>query len=276
MPFRIGKQWWWSDIYSLWDGKIDEVKIYNRALSNTEILNEYCSAKTTITINEPGPQYDNNQYGYNFDYSGANVEFTYCNKDSNLRGTITATGLKPYCTYQVKLLGIPTCQDATGDDMANEYIGYKGRWTCVSCSCSGAACNRNDAQYEANKALPDGDPAKECIAGYLVFDFFTADENGDATKFIEAETSYHVLFAGGGICNSNNNDFLYYPDAAHPTLAFCPPDKVNGQPESGRGGCGGLTLDSDNYHCTIALTEESFHKGNWATVLEGLIDFKII
>ena len=276
VPLRLGKQLWWSDIFSMWDGKLDEVKIYNRALSSTEIHEEYCQGEptTTITINDPGPQYSEDQYGYNFDYSSADVKFTYNCEDTNLRGTIEATGLKPYCTYQVKLIGIPTCLDPTGDDMANEYIGYKGRWTCTSCACTGAACNRNDAQYLANS--PFRGSGSECIAGYLVFDFFTVDENGEATKYIEAETSYHVLFPGGGTCNSNTYTYLYYPDAAHPTLAFCPPDKVNGQPEGGRGGCGGLSLDADTYHCTIALTEESFHRGNWATVLEGLIDFKII
>jgi len=277
-PLRFGKQFYWSTIYSMWNGKIDDVKIYSRALSDTEIENEYtqnCPDLTTITINNPGPQYDNNQYGYDFDYSSANVEFTYCYEDSNLRGTIEASGLKPYCTYQVKLIGKPTCQyPTTGDDMANEYIGYKGRWTCTDCGCTGAACNRNDAQYLANSDFSG--EGSECIAGYLVFEFFTADENGEATKQIEAETSYHVLFAGGGTCNVNNNDYLYYPDTSHPSLAFCPPDKVNGQPEAGRGGCGGLTLDADKYHCTIALTEESFHQGNWATVLEGTIDFEII
>jgi hypothetical protein len=275
-PLRIGKQFYWATAYSYWDGKIDEVKIYDRALTSTEIHDEYCQGNptATITINNPGPQYDNTQYGYDFDYSSADVKFTYYCEDTNLRGTIEATGLKPYCTYQVKLIGIPTCLDSSGDDMANEYIGYKGRWTCTSCACTGAACNRNDAQYLANS--PFRGSGSECIAGYLVFDFFTVDENGDATKYIEAETSYRVLFPGGGTCNSNTYTYLYYPDAAHPTLAFCPPDKVNGQPEGGRGGCGGLSLDADTYHCTIALTEESFHQGNWATVLEGLIDFKIV
>ena len=40
-PLRIGKQWWWNWINSYWDGSIDEVKIYNRALSASEILEHY-------------------------------------------------------------------------------------------------------------------------------------------------------------------------------------------------------------------------------------------
>ncbi len=40
-PLRIGKQFWWGSIYSYWSGKIDEVKIYNRALDATEVLEHY-------------------------------------------------------------------------------------------------------------------------------------------------------------------------------------------------------------------------------------------
>ena len=204
------------------------------------------------------------------------MSFTYDTPSiGRLRGTIIATGLKPYCTYQVKLVGIPTCQDPiNGDDLANEYIGYKGRWTCTDCSCSGADCNRNDAEYEAYSHFR-GD-GSQCIAGYLVFDYFTADSSGNANKFIESETSYHVFWSGGGICNTNVNTYLAYIDPAHPTVLFSPADKVNGEPEPSRGGCNGLSFDSDIYSCKIALTEESFHQGNWATVLEGEIDFEII
>lgn len=285
-PLRFGKQFWWNNIYSMWNGSMDEIKIYDYALSDAEIeytyehgyqfIDDTESTTETITINNPGPQYETDQYGYNFDYLEADVQFTYNLYDTTLRGTIDASGLKPYCTYQVKLIGIPDCHPdfLSGDNDANEYIGYKGRWTCVSCDCLSSSCNRNDAQYEARS--PYRGDGSECIAGYLVFDYFTADENGDAHKLIEAKTSYHVLYAGGGICDSINNNDLYYPDANYPSLAFCPPDKVNGQPESGRGGCNGLDLDPGYYNCQIALTEESFHRGNWATVLDGMIEFNII
>jgi len=275
-PLRIGKQLWWSDIYSMWDGKIDEVKIYNCALTDEEILDEYCNGKTTITINDPGPQYSSDQYGYYFDYSSADVKFTYCNKDTKLRGLIQATGLKPYCTYQLKLSGIPTCLDPSGDDAANEYLGYKGRWSCADCDCTSVSCNRDDAEYEANKVLPDTDPNKECIAAYLVFDYFTADASGNAYKFVEADTSYHVLWSGGGICDTKLNTYLAALDPSHPGVQFSPADKVNGESETGRGGCGGLTLDPDTYTYGIYLTEESFHQGPWASVLWGIINFEII
>jgi hypothetical protein len=41
VPLRIGKQFWWSNTYSYWDGLIDEVKIYNRALDAGEVLEHY-------------------------------------------------------------------------------------------------------------------------------------------------------------------------------------------------------------------------------------------
>lgn len=220
------------------------------------------------------------QYGYVHDYSTAasnNVSFTYNTPLSGkLNGSLQATGLKPYATYQVKLSGIPTCESSGGNDAINEYIGYKGRWTCVSSNCSGQSAdarNRTDAQYEANKVKTDGDPTKECLAGYLVFDYITADGSGNVNKTIETANSYHVLWCGGGTCDTEVNNFLYNPDAVHSSLAFCPGDKVNGEIE--RLTCGGLTLNTGNYSLKMSLTEESFHQGNWAVVLFGDIDFEI-
>ena len=228
----------------------------------------------TIYINDLGGDVSS-QYGYSHDYSGADVSFTYITPSTGrLKGTIQATGLKPYCTYQLKLVGTPTCQDPIdGNDAINEHIGYKGRWTCTDCTCSGAGCNRDDTKYLANSHYR-GD-SSECIAGYLVFGYFTADSSGNANKYITGDTSYHVLWSGGGICNTNVNNNLAYLDSSHSTVLFSPADKVNGQPEAGRGGCNGLSLNPYSYSCKIVLTEESFHKGNWATVLEGNIDFEI-
>jgi len=88
------------------------------------------------------------QFGPDHDYSTANVSFTYDTPaNDKLLGTITATGLKPGMTYQVKFIGKPTCAyGASGNDAASEYIGYKGRWTCLDCPCSGAGCNRTDTE----------------------------------------------------------------------------------------------------------------------------------
>lgn len=219
-----------------------------------------------------------NQYGYNIDYSNADVSFSYDTPAAGkLRGEISATGLKPYATYQVKFGGKPVCQfGGAGNDLANEYIGYKGRWTCVSgatCTGGAAARNRSDAQYAANKAKLDGDPTKECIASYLVWDFFTADASGSADKAVESASSFHALFANGGVCNSTDNSHLSYLDPAHPSVLFALPADVEGQLE--RGTCKGMILNAGDYDLKISLTEESFHQGNWATVLVQDISFAI-
>jgi len=235
---------------------------------------------TTIYLNQLGGDIGA-QYGYSHDYTNAssnNVYFSYLSPAlSKLSGTIHGTGLKPYTTYQVKFGGIPTCLDSiNGNDSANEYIGYEGRWTCVSSNCSSQSAlerNRSDAQYVANKAKPDSDPAKECLAGYLVWDHITADSAGAANKAVSTSNSFHVLGCEGVVCGGIGGTYLTSPDSSHSTVKFCPVDKVDGQIE--RGSCGGLTLNPGNYHLQMSLTEESFHLGSWATVLYGNIDFEI-
>ncbi|MDO8668421.1 MAG: LamG-like jellyroll fold domain-containing protein [bacterium] len=52
-PLRIGKQFWSGANYSYWNGRIDEVKIYNRALSATEVseyFNTVNDGETSIPV----------------------------------------------------------------------------------------------------------------------------------------------------------------------------------------------------------------------------------
>lgn len=218
------------------------------------------AATQTIALDQDGG--DTNTYKGTHDYmdGSVNVQFEYEDIDpQRLKGTVTATGLKPGFTYQVKLLGKPTClYGVNGNDDANEYIGYKGRWTCADCSGTALSRNRNDAQYEANSHYR-GD-GSECIQGYLVFDFFTTDSEGDAVKSVESDSSYHVLYCNGGVCGSASNSQL---DGD----GLCAASDVEGQIE--RGSCGSLVLDEGEYDVVIALTEESFHQGDWATVLQN-------
>ena len=175
-------------------------------------------------------------------------------------------------TYQVKFLGKPTCQYSGGDDDASERIGYKGRWTVLGTSCSGAGCNRTDAQYEANKAKADTDLTKECIAGYLVWDYITADNSGAVVKSIETANSYHVLWCSGGTCGQTNNSQLNI-QSPYP---ICDAGEVNGQIE--RFSCNGLNLDERLYNLKMVLNEESFHQttyGVWTDVMSTDINFEI-
>jgi hypothetical protein len=75
------------------------------------------------------------------------------------------------------------------------------------------------------------------------------------------------------VCGSTDNTHLSYLDPAHPTVFFAAASDVEGQIE--RGFCGSLALNSGNYDLKIVLTEESFHQGNWATVLGKDISFTI-
>ena len=81
------------------------------------------------------------------------------------------------------------------------------------------------------------------------------------------------MFANGGVCNSTDNSHSGYLDPVHPAVLFAFPADVGGQIE--RGVCGRLILNAGDYDLKISLTEESFHQGNWATVLEKDINFTI-
>ncbi len=220
------------------------------------------------------------QFAYSYDYDQADVVFNYKSPTvDKLQGTIVASGLKPNVTYQVKFIGKPSChytygssqEDQDADD-ANEYIGYNGRWTCLDCSCSGATCNRSDTQYESNTS--------ECIAGYLVWDFFTADENGNITKDLSTDNSFHVLYCNGGVCGGGNGS-LNNSDCSgtSPAYPYCDANDVGGQLERPTTiPCDGLVLDDGIYNLEVVLTEESFHTScasTWTTVMDSDINFEI-
>jgi len=210
----------------------------------------------TVNLNKLGEDAKSQCFYYK-NYSKANVAFQYDLANTNtLKGTISATGLKPNITYQLKIWGKPTCLFGTaGNDLANEYIGYNGRWTCANCNGTAVQRNRDDAGY---RACNRSKGCKECIQGYLVFDFFTADKSGAVTKSVESDSSYHVLWCNGGVCGLSSSTFLN----GH----VCPADKVEGQIE--RGSCGTLKLFNGTYNVVMGITEESFHENScWATVL---------
>jgi len=210
------------------------------------------------------PQQD--EYIYDYGYQGASVVVNHRAVMDNFKGTLQATGLKPGFTYQVKLEGFGSLASTTEERLANEMIGLSGRWWYNG--------NRDDAFYDDNKSTVN-------IIGYLVFDFFTADENGNANVHIVSDESYHVLWCGPTV---NDNTYLDPVDVAQSPFSdyelkceqpmLCHADDVI--PEIERSGFSALP-EGDYPNVRLVLTEESFHQscGTWSTVMDAETSFSI-
>ena len=224
-------------------------------------------------------------YQSSFSYADPTVTLSYNNIAGTFSGTLTATGLKPNFAYQMKLEG-----DASADNWSNEQMGYAGRWWRVEPT----AGNATDAEYELNK-----DDHDYIYQGYLLFDFFSTDEQGTASVSFSADSSYHVLWAtldstgvGTGHTNPGSNDSTvrYYDfDASLDSNADAYSSDygsarvgIFAQWEAGRALPGELSLPVGNYSASFVLTEESFHQssveggGNWASVLAGDVNFTVV
>lgn len=215
------------------------------------------------------------QFGPYHDYGKAVVKLNYKVENGVLLGHIVAENLKPFSTYQIKLEAKPTCVPAyasTGNDFANETLGLNGRWwnNSTNSNLNDTPAN-NDIYYNTNSVYRGG---SECIQGYLVWDFITADENGQAIKDVAMNNSYHVLFCSGGTCGLANNDNLIESgDTGYNDYPTCEPSNVNGLIE--RAGCGTLAFPAGTYDYRIMLNEESFHQGPWTAVMDANIGFTI-
>ena len=236
-------------------------------------------------------------YQTSYNYTQANVAVTYDPAAPTLRGTLTATNLKPNFAYQLKLAGSP-------GTAANEHIGLAGRWWQEEWNGSawtngqnlnnkgnGSSPNPNDIIYFQNRDIvnatsPTG--LKYRYTGYLVFDYFITDENGNAVLNFETNSSYHVLWKtsqrsatpSDGPVKSRSFD-------ADPSLSPAydtdyPPQTINIFGEWERLPVGGVHLQVGDYLAQIILTEESFHgsggppyAGNWAGAMGAQIDFSL-
>lgn len=218
-----------------------------------------------------------------FAYSQPSVSISYSDTSGSFSGTLTATGLKPNFAYQVKLVG-----NAAVDVWSNEQLGYAGRWWRVQPNPG----NSNDADYDNHKEDPG-----YIYQGYLLFDFFTTDEQGNATLHFSVNSSYHVLWAthdstgfGTGHKNPGANDsaVIYNDFTASPAVNSAAYSSDYGDArvgifaewESGRALPGQLFLPAGAYSCQLVVTEESFHQGGlgggWASVLAGDASFTVI
>lgn len=233
-------------------------------------------------------------YGYN--NTDVQVQVTFNQLDSILHGELLASELKPNFAYQLKLVGIP-------NTASNELIGLAGRWwqeewddgewkngQNLNNKGDGSSPNPNDIVYFQRRDLPDptSPTGKQYrFTGYLLFDYFITDENGDATLQFEANSSFHVLWntlqrtPGGGdgpqksvTFDPNPTQTAYDVDYSESTIT------IFGEWE--RLPTGGIFLQPGEYDCQIIITEESFHgwpgglyTGNWASAMGANIQFTI-
>jgi len=238
------------------------------------------------------------QYINKYNYTKATVGIQFNTDEGILQGGLTAKNLKPNFTYQVKLAGNPQLNPE-----ANENIGFAGRWWQETWNGSawtggqnlnnkgdtGSSPNPNDEVYFSRKDIPDlTSPTglKYRYTGYMVFDYITTDDRGNASFSFTVDNSYHVLWkttqsvhtASDGPVKTRNFDVKKSLPAYDVDY---PPQTVSIFGEWERLPVDGVFLAPGTYNCKFFLTEESFHggggtyAGNWAAAMGAPISFEI-
>jgi hypothetical protein len=222
-----------------------------------------------------------------YDYASATVQFEYSESGPALTGVLTGSGLKPNFTYQVKLNGKPSYfWDVTGDDIANERLGFAGRWWLSQVERSTGSVvggwNSDDAEYASWQSLGFTDGTYDYVfEGYLLFDYVVTDATGQASQTLTVDSSLHVLWKATqrppGPNDSDPVAHVFVVDGASDWYASSQPDETRSlyaEWEPTRALPGELSLPVGSYAVRIFLTEESFHEnasppssGRWATVL---------
>ncbi|MGD8237807.1 MAG: carboxypeptidase-like regulatory domain-containing protein, partial [Armatimonadota bacterium] len=178
---------------------------------------------------------------------------------TTLEGSITADGLKPGSAYQVKLEGMPTAPysgtiPAESDvlNRSNWEIGHIGRWWC-----------EDDGWNVDDSDLPSH--VGHWVLGYLLFDFFVTDVNGNAIQPLYLDSSFHVLWRTDQRRANRARDgrprthrITYDPDVYESPFAD-QNVRVYAEGETGRPKPGQVTLPPGSYQCRLLLTEETFH-----------------
>jgi hypothetical protein len=232
-------------------------------------------------------------YRSSYTYSQATVHVTYNDLGESLTGKLVAQNLKPNFAYQLKLVGTPDAAD-------NELIGLAGRWwqeewngtawtdgQNLNDKGTGSSPTPNDNTYLARKSITDlSSPTgyHYRYTGYLMFDYFITDSNGDAALYFETGSCYHVLWKTSQRAKTADDGPLKTA-TFDPVLSVAydvdyPSSTVNIFGEWERLPMGSVNLATGNYSCQITLTEESFHgtgpgEGNWAAAMSTTISFTI-
>ena len=232
-------------------------------------------------------------YRDSYNYSQAVVHVVYDNLGESLTGKLIAQNLKPNFAYQLKLVGTPGTSD-------NELIGFAGRWwqeewngtawtdgQNLNNKGTGYSPTPNDDTYVAGKSMTDITSPTGLhyrYTGYLLFDYFITDSNGDANLYFKTGSCYHVLW-------KTTQRARVADDGPQKTVTFdpvlstaydedYPSSTVSIFGEWERLPMDSVKLATGNYNCQLVLTEESFHgtttlEGNWAPVMSTTVSFTI-
>jgi len=226
-------------------------------------------------------------YQTDFNYELPAVTITYNDTSNTFSGTLSATlptaGLKPNFAYQMKLVG-----NSDIDVWTNEQIGSAGRWWYTQYDSGGeilAQGNKDGDNGDAFYKLYKND-SSYVFQGYLLFDFFVTDENGNATSNFFADSSYHVLYktlqrpwteSDGPIKTTTfdpSEGTFYDKDYSSASVG------IFAQGQSERALPGQLVLAPGEYKCEFILTEESFHQsglgGGWAGAMGEDVRFTVV
>lgn len=229
--------------------------------------------------------------GFDYADTGAHrVEVHYQTQASTLSGTITASALKPWFAYQLKLVG--RCGILGADEAANAgdpaawsswQLGRIGRWWCEDCGW-----NVFDADLAQH--IADG----HTVRGYLLFDWFVTDAAGNATRDFALDSSLHVLWRVGQRERAPEDGAPRWYRIERGRYAY-PADLAGTVADEGmfaewepeRPAIGRVRLPPGEYRVQLNLTEESFHDnmdderaldggGFWAWVLTADLAFEVL
>jgi hypothetical protein len=234
-------------------------------------------------------------YRESYNYTQANVSITYDTQGTSLTGTLQAVNLKPNFAYQLKLVGTPGTS-------SNEQIGLAGRWwqeewngiawtngQNLNDKGSGSSPNPNDLVYSSRRNITDATSPTGLhykYTGYLLFDYFITDEQGNATVQFETGSCYHVLWKTTQRPHTGDDGLIRITtftatpaSPAYETTYSEQTIEIFGEWE--RLPIDDVPLAPGDYTAQLILTEESFHgdggqyAGNWAAAMGAIIQFKM-
>ncbi len=211
-----------------------------------------------------------------FTYEDSRVTVEYLERADTFVARLSAHGLKPNFAYQIKLRGLFKHRDAF------ERIGYTGRWRLPD---RGTHCR--DDQYENAEN-------KDEANSYLLFDYFVTDNQGNAVKWLYADSCLHVLFNASRQRNPSEIDALRrgIPMGGINSEAYANPDPITEEQyvyaqseedffwENNRKPIGMAYLPPGRYRAELTLTEESFHDdgdgGFWNAAMRMPVGFTVV